>query len=306
MGRFALKRILQGLLVVFLVTVVVFVATRLVGDPVKMMLPFESTKEQRAAFSQQLGFDRPIPVQFADYLGQLGRGDFGTSLLQERPTITIVAERLPATLELVFAGIALAVLLAVPLGVIAALRPGGMIDRVSVFLSLIGLSVPQFFLGILLILLFAVELQLLPASGKGGIEHLILPALTLALPAVGRLTMIARSSMIDELGQSYVQTAKAKGIPAWRVVGIHALRNAFIPVLTLSGWELIRALAGYSVIVETVFAWPGVGYLAYQSIQNQDLFLLQTIVLVVAVMVVAVNVGIDILYRAVDPRIKLA
>jgi peptide/nickel transport system permease protein len=306
MGRFALGRIVQGLLVVFLVTVVVFITTRLVGDPVKVMLPFESTPAQRAAFKHQLGFDRPILTQFREYLGNLFHGDFGNSLLQDRPTIRIVLDHLPATFELVFAGIALAILISVPLGVIAALRPGGMVDRVSVFLSLIGLSVPQFFLGILLILFFAVELQVLPASGKGGLDHLILPALTLALPAVGRLTMIARSSMIDELGQSYVQTARAKGIPRWRVVGIHALRNAFIPVLTLAGWELIRAFAGYSVIVETVFAWPGVGYLAYQSIQQQDLFLLQTIVLVIAVLVVFVNVGIDILYRAVDPRIKLA
>ncbi|HTK22771.1 MAG TPA: ABC transporter permease [Gaiella sp.] len=306
MGRFAIGRIVQGLVVVFCVTVVVFVTTRLVGDPVKVMLPFESTPEQRAAFRHQIGFDRPILTQFREYIENLAQGDFGNSLLQDRPTIRIVLEHLPATFELVFAGIALAVLIAVPLGVIAALRPGGVVDRVSVFLSLIGLSVPQFFLGILLILFFAVELQWLPASGKGGLDHLILPALTLALPAVGRLAMIARSSMIDELGNAYVQTAKAKGIPHWRVVGIHALRNAFIPVLTLTGWELIRALAGYSVVVETVFAWPGVGYLAYQAIQDQDLFLLQTIVLVIAVLVVFVNVGIDILYRAVDPRIKLA
>jgi len=306
MGRFAIGRIVQGLVVVFCVTVVVFVTTRLVGDPVKVMLPFESTPEQRAAFRHQIGFDRPILTQFREYIENLAQGDFGNSLLQDRPTIRIVLEHLPATFELVCAGIALAVLIAVPVGVIGALRQCGVVDRVSVFLSLIGLSVPQFFLGILLILFFAVELQWLPASGKGGLDHLILPALTLALPAVGRLAMIARSSMIDELGNAYVQTAKAKGIPHWRVVGIHALRNAFIPVLTLTGWELIRALAGYSVVVETVFAWPGVGYLAYQAIQDQDLFLLQTIVLVIAVLVVFVNVGIDILYRAVDPRIKLA
>lgn len=306
MGRFALRRILQGIVVVFLVTVVVFVTTRLVGDPVKVMLPFESTAQQRAVFKHRLGFDRPILVQFGDYLRDLAHGNFGRSLQQDRSTIRIVWEHLPATFELVFAGIALAILIAVPLGVIAALRPGGILDRVSVTLSLIGLSIPQFFLGIVLILLFAVELKLVPASGRGGLSHLALPAVALALPAVGRLTMIARSSMIDELGQPYVQTARAKGIPIWRVIGIHALRNAFIPVLTLSGWELIRALAGYSVVVETVFAWPGVGYLAYQSIQNQDLFLLQTIVLVIAVLVVAVNVSIDLLYRAVDPRIKLA
>ncbi|MCZ7589137.1 MAG: ABC transporter permease [Gaiella sp.] len=305
MGRFAIGRIVHGVVVVFCVAIVVFATSRLVGDPVGVILPFEATHEQRAALRHQLGFDRPILEQFGEYITNLARGDFGTSLLQDRPTISIVLEHLPATFELVFAGIALAILIAVPLGVVAAVRPGSLVDRMSVSLSLLGLSVPEFFLGILLILFFAVELGVLPASGKGGIEHLILPALTLALPAVGRLTMIARSSMIDQLGQAYVQTAKAKGIPRWRVVGIHALRNALIPVLTLSGWELMRALAGYAVTVETVFAWPGVGYLAFQAVREQDVFLVQTIVLVVAVLVVFVNVGIDILYRVVDPRIKL-
>lgn len=306
MGRFVLRRVTQGIVVVFLVTVVVFVATRMVGDPVKVLLPFEATKAQRAAFSHRLGFDRPIGVQFGHYLGQLVRGNFGTSLLQDRPTISIMAERLPATIELVFTGIGLAILVAVPLGVIAALRPGGLLDRVSVTVSLLGLSVPQFFLGILLILGFAVEVKIFPSAGRGGFSHLVLPAVALALPAIGRLTMISRSSMIDELSQPYVQTARAKGLPALRVVGLHALRNASIPVLTLSSWELIRSLAGYSVVVETVFAWPGIGYLAFQSIQNGDLFLLQTIVLVVAAMVVVINVLTDIVYRAVDPRVKLA
>lgn len=306
MGRFVLRRVTQGIVVVFLVTVVVFVATRMVGDPVKVLLPFEATKAQRATFSHHLGFDRPIGVQFGHYLGQLVRGNFGTSLLQDRPTISIMAERLPATIELVFTGIGLAILLAVPLGVLAALRPGGLLDRVSVTVSLLGLSVPQFFLGILLILGFAVEVKIFPAAGRGGLSHLVLPAVALALPAIGRLTMISRSSMIDELSQPYVQTARAKGLPALRVVGLHALRNASIPVLTLSSWELIRSLAGYSVVVETVFAWPGIGYLAFQSIQNGDLFLLQTIVLVVAAMVVVINVVTDIVYRTVDPRVKLA
>lgn len=306
MGRFVLRRVTQGIVVVFLVTVVVFVATRMVGDPVKVLLPFEATKAQRAAFSHRLGFDRPIGVQFGHYLGQLVRGNFGTSLLQDRPTISIMAERLPATIELVFTGIGLAILVAVPLGVIAALRPGGLLDRVSVTVSLLGLSVPQFFLGILLILGFAVEVKIFPSAGRGGFSHLVLPAVALALPAIGRLTMISRSSMIDELSQPYVQTARAKGLPALRVVGLHALRNASIPVLTLSSWELIRSLAGYSVVVETVFAWPGIGYLAFQSIQNGDLFLLQTIVLVVAAMVVVINVVTDIVYRTVDPRVKLA
>jgi peptide/nickel transport system permease protein len=172
-------------------------------------------------------------------------------------------------------------------------------------LSLAGLSIPQFWLALLLILVFAVRIRLFPTAGMGGPEHLVLPMLALALPALGRIAMIVRSSMIDELNQQYVKTADAKGLPRRRIVGVHALRNASIPALTLTGWELIRALAGYSVVVETVFAWPGVGLLANQALDQQDLILLQAIVFVVALMVVLVNVAIDILYKAVDPRIKL-
>jgi peptide/nickel transport system permease protein len=305
MGRFAVRRVAQGFLVIFGVTIMVFVFTRLVGDPVKVMLPLEATAQQRAAFKHQLGLDRSIPAQFVSYVGHLARGDLGTSLWQRRPAIDIVLEALPRTLELVLAAIALAVLLAIPLGVLAALRPGRALDRVAVVLSLAGLSIPQFWLALLLILVFAVRIKLFPTAGMGGPEHLVLPMLALAFPALGRIAMIVRSSMIDELNQQYVKTADAKGLPRRRIVGIHALRNASIPALTLTGWELIRALAGYSVVVETVFAWPGVGLLANQALDQQDLILLQAIVFVVAVMVVIVNVAVDILYKAVDPRIKL-
>ena len=305
MGRFAVRRVAQGLLVIFGVTVMVFVFTRLVGDPVKVMLPLEASTQERAAFKHQLGLDRSIPAQFVSYVGSLARGDLGTSLWQRRPAVDIVLEALPRTLELVLAAIALAVLLAIPLGVLAALRPGRALDRVAVVLSLAGLSIPQFWLALLLILVFAVRIRLFPTAGMGGPEHLVLPMLALAFPALGRIAMIVRSSMIDELNQQYVKTADAKGLPRRRIVGVHALRNASIPALTLTGWELIRALAGYSVVVEAVFAWPGIGLLANQALDQQDLILLQAIVFVVAVMVVLVNVAVDILYKAVDPRIKL-
>lgn len=305
MGRFAVRRVAQGFLVIFGVTIMVFVFTRMVGDPVKVMLPLEASPQERAAFKHQLGLDRSIPAQFASYVGHLARGDLGTSLWQRRPAVDIVLEALPRTLELVLAAIALAVLLAIPLGVLAALRPGRALDRVAVMLSLAGLSIPQFWLALLLILVFAVRLRLFPTAGMGGPEHLVLPMLALAFPALGRIAMIVRSSMIDELNQQYVKTADAKGLPRRRIVGIHALRNASIPALTLTGWELIRALAGYSVVVEAVFAWPGIGLLANQALDQQDLILLQAIVFVVALLVVVVNIGIDILYKAVDPRIKL-
>lgn len=305
MGRFVVRRIAQGLVVVLGVTVIVFVVTRLVGDPVRLMLPLEATQADRAAFERRLGFDRPIPVQLVDYLGDAAMLRFGDSLWEGRPATQIVLEALPRTLELVLTGIALAVLVAIPLGVIAATRPGSALDRLAVFLSLIGLSIPQFWLGLLLILVFAVRLDVLPTAGIGGLDHLLLPAITLALPAIGRLAMVVRSSMIDELNEQYVKMAWAKGMPRFRVVGVHALRNAAIPALTLTGWELIRALAGYSVVVETVFAWPGLGFIAHEAIERQDLVLLQAIVFLVAVMVVGINILTDVLTKAVDPRIRL-
>lgn len=307
MGRFIARRLLQGAIVVIGVTVVVFVVTRMVGDPVKFILPLEATEEQRAARSAELGFDRSIPAQFADYVGDLSRGDFGESLWQRgRPTIDIVGAVLPKTFQLVAAGMTLAVLLAIPFGVLSSLRPGGVVDRLLVTTSLFGLSVPQFWLGLMLLIVFGVELGWFPTAGSGTWKHLVLPSVTLALPTAGRLAMMVRSSMIDELNKQYVKTAKAKGMPFRRVVGLHALRNGSIPVITLTGWEVIRALAGYTVVVEVVFNWPGLGQTAIQAIQRQDLFLLQTIVLVVAVMVVVVNIAVDILYKAVDPRVQLS
>jgi peptide/nickel transport system permease protein len=305
MGGYLLRRLWQGVIVIFGVTVLVFVVTRLVGDPVKVMLPLEATHEQRAAFEKQLGLDRPIPIQFVDFVGDVARLDFGESLWQRRPAMEIVFEKLPLTLQLTAAGIGLAFLLAVPLGIFAALRPGGIADRSTVFLSLIGFSIPQFWLGLLLIVIFAVNLHWLPTSGMGTPAHIILPAITLGLPTLARLVMIVRSSMIDELNQQYVKTGFAKGLPFHRVVGLHAMRNAALPVVTLLGWEVIRAIAGYSVVVETVFAWPGIGLTAIQAIQREDLILLQSIVFTVGIVVVLINILMDVIYTIIDPRLKL-
>jgi peptide/nickel transport system permease protein len=306
MGRFALRRAAFGIVVMFLVTVVVFVTTRLIGNPANTLLPLTATHEQRVAFTHQLGLDRSIPTQFVHYLGNVSHLDFGKSLLQGRPALNIVLDRLPNTFELVAFGLAIAILLGIPLGVLAALKPGSMLDKATVVVSLSGLSVAQVWLGLLLILVFAAELKVLPSAGIGGLSHLILPGLTLAFPALGRLVMLTRSTMIDQLNTQYVQMARAKGMPEIRVVGLHALRNAAIPILTLSGWELIRALAGFSVVVETVFAWPGVGYLAFQSIQQNDVILLQAIVTVMGFLIVAINVGLDVVFKLIDRRVELA
>ncbi|MEM8588593.1 MAG: ABC transporter permease [Pseudomonadota bacterium] len=305
MGRMLLKRCWDGLIVILGVTVVVFVITRMIGDPVDIMLPLEATEEQRAAFEAQLGLDRPIVVQFVNYVWDLTRFDFGNSLWLDRPALDIVFERLPITLLLVISSIVLATVIAIPLGIIAALNPGSFIDRITVILSLVALSLPQFWLGLLLIVLFSVTLSWLPTGGIGGLSHLVLPAVTLALPAMTRLVMVVRSQMIDELNAQYIKTTEAKGLSQFRIVGVHAMRNAAVPVLTLVAWEFIRILSGYTVVVETVFAWPGLGLLALQAIQRQDLVLLQAIVFVIAVIVVVFNFGVDVIYKAIDPRIKL-
>jgi peptide/nickel transport system permease protein len=305
MGRFILAKLWQGVFVVLAVVVVVFILTRLIGDPVRVMLPLEATAEQRAAFEAQLGLDRPIGVQFVDYVRDVAVLDFGDSLWQRRPVMEIIVERAPATLALTFAAIGLAVALSVPLGVVAALRPEGVLDRIVVLISLAGLSIPQFWLGLLFIVFFSLTLGWLPTSGSGSLAHFVLPTLTLAIPAMTRLIMVVRSTMIDQLNTQYVRVLRAKGMTPWRVVAVHALRNSGVPILTLAGWELIRALSGYTVVVESVFAWPGLGLTAIQAIERQDLILLQAIVFLTAIMVVVLNLLIDIASKAFDPRIDL-
>ena len=239
MGRFIFSRIVQGLVVILGVTLIVFVVTRMIGDPVKVMLPLESTLEQRAAFEKQLGLDRPIAVQFVDFMGDIVRLDFGDSLWQHRPAMTIVFEKLPLTILLTAVSIGLACVFAIPLGIIAALRPGGVVDRTTVFVSLLGLSVPQFWLGLLFIVIFAVHLRILPTSGAATPQHIIMPAMTMALPALARLVMLVRSSMIDELNQQYVKTSFAKGLPVV-IMEAMALRRPVLTTFIAGIPELVR------------------------------------------------------------------
>jgi peptide/nickel transport system permease protein len=307
MGRFIARRLAQGLLIIFGVTVFVFVVTRIVGDPVKFMLPLSATEEQREATRHALGLDQSIPKQFVDFVGDLLHFDLGTSTyVRGEPALDVVFDYLPRTLELVALGMLLAMLLSIPLGLLASRKPGGVLDRFLTTISLVGLSMPQFFLGSVMVILFTVKLPWFQTGVGDWKTHLVLPAVCLALPAVGRLSMVVRSSMIDEMNAQYVKVLRAKGMPARRIMGVHALRNAGIPYVTLLGWELIRALAGFTVVVETVFAWPGIGFLAREAIVQQDFFLIQAIVFVVAVMVVFVNISIDVSYKFLDPRVKLA
>jgi peptide/nickel transport system permease protein len=305
MGRYLISRIGQGLIVVVGVTVVVFVATRMIGDPVNFILPLSASPEQRARLRTDLGFDQSVFQQFLDYMGNLFNGDFGTSTkFTNQSTMDVVLEFLPKTLQLVAAGMLLAFTVSIVLGMFAAVKPGKITDKVLVTLSLAGLSMPQFFLAQVLIVVFSVRLGWVQI-GPGPWTHMILPAIALALPAIGRLSMVVRSAMIDELNSQYVKAAKAKGISRRRIVAVHALRNAAIPFVTLAGWELIRALAGFTVVVEGVFGLNGLGSLAILAIKERDFFLIQTIVLVVAVLVVVINIAIDIVYKYLDPRVKL-
>jgi peptide/nickel transport system permease protein len=307
MGRYIARRLLQGLVVIMGVTVFVFVITRLVGDPVKFMLPLSATQEERAARRAELGLDESIPRQFVEFVGDLLRFDLGESTyVRGESSLSVVFDYLQRTLQLVALGMSIAVVLSIPLGVIASRRPGGRTDRVLTTLSLIGLSMPQFFLGYILLIGFTVKLHWFESGPGPWYKNLILPAVCLALPAIGRLAMVVRSSMIDELNTQYVRVARAKGLSQRRILGVHALRNAGIPYVTLLGWELIRALAGYTVVVESVFNWPGLGFMAKTAIQNQDLYLIQAIVFVVAVIVVVLNIAIDVSYKLLDPRVKLS
>jgi peptide/nickel transport system permease protein len=303
--RFILRRVLRGLVVIAGVTLVVFVVTRVIADPARMLLPYESSQEQYETLKASLGYDRPMIEQLRDFGGDVVTLDFGDSLWQRQPALELVMERLPRSLLLVVLSLGLAVLLAVPLGILASLRPSSALDKVAVVTSLLGLSVPQFWLGMLLIMLFAVRLGWFPTSGQGSIAQLVLPAIALALPAAGRITQMTRSSMIDEMSTAYVTTATAKGMRPRYIIRRHVLRNAAVPVVTMTGWELVRGLAGYTIVVETVFAWPGIGYLAVQAVERQDLPLIQAVVFVIAVVVVLVNFLMDVLYLRIDPRISI-
>lgn len=304
MSQFILRRLIYSVGVIVGVSVFVFVITHMLGDPARMMLPLESTEAEVQAFRQAMGFNDPILTQFWRFATNAVRGDFGDSIWQREPAMKLVMERLPKTMQLVAIATVLSLVLAIPLGVLAALKPRSLLDRVCTVSSLFGVSMPDFWLGLILILLFAVGLRIFATSGYGGVRFLVLPAITLAARSIGQITLITRSAMIDELSQPYMATARAKGLAERVAVTRHALRNALIPIVTLSAWQIARMVSGLTVAVETVFAWPGIGLLAIQAIQRRDLPLIQADVFVVALVVVVLNLVLDIVYGFCDPRIR--
>ena len=261
------------------------------------------TAEQIDSFREQMGYDRPLLVQYGDYLAGIPRGDFGISVRQQVPVIDLIVQRFPATLELTAAALFLILFISIPLGVLSAVKRNTPADRVAMSGALFAQSVPTFWLGIMLILVFGVWLRWLPVSGRGSFAHLMLPAITLATFSTARIARLVRSSMLDVLGQDYIRTARAKGLPEWRINYVHALRNALIPVITMLGIE-IGSLLGGALITETVFAWPGIGRLTLQAIQARDLPLVQGVITFGALVFVMVNLIVDLSYSFIDPRIR--
>lgn len=304
MRRYLLVRLLRAVLVVLAVSVVVFTLLRLSGDPVAIMLPFDATAEQRAEFRRYFGLDSPIPVQYVRFLGRASRGDFGESLRYRQPAITLFAERLPATLILVLFALSVTVAAGFSLGVLAATKPGSVLDQLVVATSLALQSTPSFWLGIMLILLFSVQLGWLPTSGSGNWRHLIMPVLTVASFLLAEILVLVRGSMVEALSADYIRTARAKGMPRHLVVLRHALRNALIPAITVIGMQF-GTLMGGAVITETVFGWPGVGLLAVQSVFQRDFPVVQVAMLSLSVIIALANLSVDLLYVLADPRIRL-
>lgn len=303
MKRYLFHRVLQGVATLLVISVIVFLLARLSGDPLHVLLSEESTKEDYAAAAKHWGLDRPLPQQYLTFLGNALRGDLGWSIRLRRPALELVLERLPATLQLAGASIAVSLLIAVPIGVLSAVRRDGVFDYTGKIIALLGQSMPSFWLGIVLIWVFAVMLGWLPASGRGGPEHYILPAIALGWFQVAAVMRLVRSAMLDVMDSEYVKLARIKGVAERAVIWKHCLRNAAIPPLTYLGFIVAVLLTG-SVVIETVFSWPGIGLLAIDAVRYRDFPLVQTVVLLYAGKFVVINLLVDVLYVYVDPRIR--
>jgi ABC-type dipeptide/oligopeptide/nickel transport system permease component len=302
---FLLQRIAYGLVVLLAVTSLVFGLLHLSGDPLAALVPPGSSPEQSAQLRDHFGLDRPLPIQYATFIRNALQGDFGESWRARQPAMTTVLDRLPATLLLTGVAITMALLVGGGLGLAAGTRPGGMIDLVARTVALSGQAVPGFWLGTILILIFAVRLNWLPSSGGEGVGALVLPAVTLAAYPAATITRLLRASMIETRGQDYIRTARGKGLSSWAIVRRHSLRNAALPTLAFVGLQLGFLLGG-AVVVEGVFAYPGIGQLALQAVANRDLPVVQAFVVVVATLIVVVGFVSDALARWLDPRLREA
>lgn len=303
MGTFVARRLLESATVLLGVSFLAFAVLFLSGDPTYLMIPENYTRQQIAEFRHAMGFDRPWYVQYGDFLARAVRGDFGVSLRSQLPALPLVMERMPATLELAVAAMLLSLAVAVPTGIVAATHRRTVVDSASMVGSLVGQSAPGFWIGLMLILVFGVNLRWLPVSGRGGLSHLVLPGVTLAMYSMGRNARVVRASMLDALGHDFIRTAYAKGASRLAVLYRHALRNALLPIVTLVGLDF-GVLLGGAIITETVFAWPGVGRLVINAIYEKDFPIVEASVVLIAAIFVLLNLCVDVAYGYLDPRIR--
>jgi peptide/nickel transport system permease protein len=302
--RWFAGRVVFGFTAVLVVMSAVFFVTRSTSNPARRMLPIGSSQEQIDALNAKLGLNDPLLVQYQHLLGDLFRLDLGDSIWEHRSALEVAIDRLPLTFTLVGLAFLISVVVFVPLGILASLRPGSILDRAVTALSLAGLSAPQFWLGAMLVLVFAVNLAWFPTSGSGSMKHAILPAVTLAFTMGGRLAQVTRTSFLDQAGSPYVTMARAKGFSTGYILRKHVFRNALLPILTIASWDTARAITGHAVVVEVVFAWPGFGRLIIDSVQRQDFPVIQACVFVGAVLIVFINTVTDVLNRIVEPRME--
>jgi ABC-type dipeptide/oligopeptide/nickel transport system permease component len=302
--RFLIRRLLLTVPVLLGVATLVFSLIHFVpGDPAQAMLGEAAAPEDVADLRHRLGLDRPLYVQYIAFIGGALTGDLGTSLRTNQPVVSAIVQRMPATFELAFASMVLALTVAIPLGITAAVWAGSGVDHAATTLALLGISVPNFWLGPLLAIVFSIDLGWFPVSGRGTLAHLVLPAITLGAPLAALLARITRASVIEELHELYVLASRARGVSRFRAIVVHAFRNSLIPIVTVLGLQFGSLLTG-AVITETIFAWPGVGRLLVQSIGFRDYPLVQGCILLIAVTYVSMNLLIDVAYGFLDPRIR--
>jgi len=304
MRRYVASRLAQSVLVVLLSLTAVFGMVRLGGDPVLLFLPMDIQAKDVNAIRQQLGFNDPIVVQYARFMAGALHGDFGESLRYRRDAFGLVLERLPATLLLAASSIALTLVVALPLGVLTAVRRDTLVDHLGTLAMVLGQATPGFWLGLMLIYLFAVELRWLPTGGTGSLAHLVMPSIVLAAFFSARVARLTRSAVLDVLGEEYIKTARAKGLGEGRVIGKHTLRNSAIPIVTLAGLEIGQLLGG-AVITETIFAWPGLGRLTVQALLNRDFPVVMAAVSFISIVYTLMNLAVDLSYGWLDPRVRV-
>jgi peptide/nickel transport system permease protein len=304
MKLYILSRLGQAALTIFGISVLVFALARLSGDATTLLVPPEATAEERAEIRSSLGLDKPMVVQYGLFLKGIAQGDFGNSFRFGEPALDVYLRRFPNTLQLALAAALVAAIGGIGIGVFSAINFGGIPDRIATLIALLGQAVPSFWVAILMIIFFSVNLGWLPTSGKGDLRTFIMPAIALAWGSVASLTRLTRSSMLDVLDADYIRLARLKGLPEHTIVWKHAFRNALIPILTVFSLQLVFFISG-SVIIENIFAWPGIGQLAVQAISARDYPLVQTVVFLSSSLLVLINLLVDLLYVAIDPRIRL-